>query len=278
MFLADLTGQMRLTIRFAPIKVLASDQASPGEASASYQLTNCYGVCSVYALNDGLYNNSIMARLQQAGPDGQEIPIEVKYKHYYFVSENSTNGAGSVRWNMATNSLDKVHVTRVATANRSDAAPIDPDIVYAMTSKYFSFSGSDSQNFQLLFQGSYYPSFPIIEPEECFPTTQAAFNQWNNIDAGAYITHGVRAANSNLDGAATGQDQWKVGRWGFTTSFELPYEHDPHVSSGINTYGSMGVFQLSATDNGAAASTWLVFTETSPILQILSQKRIAVKL
>ena len=157
-----------------------------------YQINNQRLLCTTYSVNDGMYDMMIEQRIKDNGF------IEVPFKQYFTYFDGAHSG--STRFNIGTQSLDRVSAVWRPTAYATPGAPV---LVSGMkdnagapsagnqlensahagekyVSKYFNFakpSGITGAQFQL--NGTLYPQF-LATPDEWFQVSKDSANKKAN--------------------------------------------------------------------------------------------------
>ena len=268
--IADLLGNTEITIRLKPAAVLATSDNN--NTTASFTLSDIFGTINICQIQDGVFNSAIMARLSEQDEAGQELPIQIPYKQYYYFTENNATGAKNLKFSVASQSIDKVHHTNVLQIHRTAGAMI-PDVAQAKTSMYYQFIANDCTELYLQVNGSNYPSYNISEAAMTFIYSQHALGSLHDVNAGSLITNFSRETAGTI---AQAQTQFTDGRWYWTYSFEHNSEDD-RLISGMNSFGQNQMMFVNAQDGGAGTEAQaLLFIETTATLNVLSGKRLAV--
>jgi hypothetical protein len=269
----SLLGRVDILIKWAPSTVIMTEFATVGGVPAtvsgqSYQLQNLRGLVNVCDI-DPIYYAAMSARLEQG-------PITMNYKRFLSFQSGVIGGSGSIRWSVASQSLDALYAVPVLPSNRPGffTAPSNPTGALEPGS-YFVRSAADRalalttgelrgwiQTTQASINSTLYPMFPATVKEQ-LQLALKAFDLQNNhhIDVWPEMTH----------------NKWFQEYY----VFAMRFSHSPSLDwkSGIDTRGLQINGSVDYVINGTEGPYGmqsLIFLETTASLNIGAFRSVSV--
>jgi hypothetical protein len=148
-FPLNITGNMKLSIQFAPASILSVFNAV--NSGAFYTVSNVKFYIDVISFADGFFDSALRQQLEGGGT------IDIPYKDYGQFNGASSVNAGALTWNVNAGSLDNLYATLRPTTYDS------ADQVYSSSagiSPYHVFSSDGTRTlFQYQVNSISYPQF-----------------------------------------------------------------------------------------------------------------------
>lgn len=258
----SLIGRIDIIIKWAPKNVVLFDSASnSATADATYRLYNLHAFVNVCDM-DPMYYNAMAASLAVS-------PLQINYKRF-ITSPGSITGSGSVRFSVATQSLDAVYAWLLRpTPSRLASAAGAAGVLRADAS-----GGYYSQNNHPFFQhlsadagtGGYIQSSQLSVNSTLYPQFALGLEQlyYQLLNTFRYLDEKRAAGLNNLNLVT-----WMFDHTTMSHRFSFGNHEDLTTLSGMDTRG----LQTSAswnivTQGGALNANTLIVLETTATLNV----------
>lgn len=264
---SSITGEFMVTVRLASRFVIQGQPSGTTIDTCDYQLQNIRAYVNVASLDDNVYYAATNARLEQA-------PIMIPYHRYYSFSGPAVTGSASVRFSVASGSIDAAFATLIpadvtsaaSRVCRNDATSVTPFPVLPQT--YFrrlarhptSAATGSVLNTQFQLGSVLYPMF-AADPVDAYHLVLNAFRQFQN---------GNAELEDSLSLETFVDEFWLFAyRWSHGT--DLSYR------SGLDSRGASLDGSLQITATGSLNQMPLIFVQTTAMLQIGKFRSVAVQ-
>lgn len=251
----SLLGIVTLSIRLAPATITTN---LSGGASPSYRVFNARMFVNTCDVSDGLYYNSINARLQSA-------PLAINFKKFYSFSGPPVTGSTSIRFSVASQSIDAVYgillpqtISRVAPTAENAVTPY----FRRLSTKAASPGNSDFiQSWQFDMSSVQYPSWQasIAEGYYMLLNTLRGFKEKS------------RSFINMID-----YDQWTEDLFVASYRWSFGGPHDLEYKSGLDSRGVSTSGSFNLVSPGTLDALPLIIVETTATLSVGAYRSISL--